>query len=209
MPAETAEIEFAERGESLRVDRPPPPSGPASAAQIRVGGWQRARSGGEALRGGLPVLWTPQIKALWAPLVLPSAAAEGEAEPLALHRLRLSATSLRLQWCAPVGLGLGLGLGLGPASGRSSSGPPSAQPQPATASPRPASASCSDTFWLAGHTDLLRHTGAASRARETSAPRCLSASRLTACASRSGVRSPRGCDWLLKSKTIRSCDSRK
>ena len=59
MPAETAEIEFAELGESLRVDRPPPPSGPVSAAQIRVGGWQRARSGGEALRGGLPVRRMP------------------------------------------------------------------------------------------------------------------------------------------------------
>ena len=115
VPAETAEIEFAERGESLRVDRPPPPSGPVSAAQIRVGGWQRARSGGEALRGGLPVLWTPQIKALWAPLVLPWASADGEAEPLALHRLRLSASSLRLQWCGQPGsqdLGTPLPVGL-------------------------------------------------------------------------------------------------
>ena len=66
------------------------------------------------LRGGLPVLWTPQIKALWAPLVpLPEDASE--AEPLALHRLRLSATSLRLQWCGQPGsqdLGTPLGVGL-------------------------------------------------------------------------------------------------
>ena len=127
--------------------------------------------------------------------MLPWGAGDSEAEPLALHRLRLSATSLRLQWCAPIGLALGLG----PASGRSSSGRPLAQPGPAPGQP-PASLGqlAADIFWLGGHTDLVPHIGAASRARKTSAPRCLSASRSTACASRSGVRSPTGCDWLLR-----------
>ena len=113
VPAETADIEFVEPGLALRVDSSPPPSGAANAAQIKVGGWRTARSGGAVLRGGLPVLWTPQIKALWAPLVpLPEGASE--AEPLALHRLRLSATSLRLQWCGqPPSDDLGTPLGIG------------------------------------------------------------------------------------------------
>ena len=69
--------------------------------------------------------------------MLPWGAGDSEAEPLALHRLRLSATSLRLQWCAPIGLGLGLG----PASGRSRAQaglqPSLGQPRPAHGQPRP------------------------------------------------------------------------
>ena len=115
VPAETAEIEFVEAGEGLRVDQPPPPTGPEGAATIRVGGWEATRSGGAALRGGLPVLWTPQVKALWAPLVpLPTDASAGGRD-LALHPLRLSATSLRLQWCGQApshDLGTSLPVGL-------------------------------------------------------------------------------------------------
>ena len=48
VPAETAEIEFVEAGEGLRVDQPPPPTGPEGAATIRVGGWEATRSGGAA-----------------------------------------------------------------------------------------------------------------------------------------------------------------
>lgn len=91
-------------------DVPPAPTG---RPQIKVGGWQMTRSGGDVRRGGLPVLWTPQIKALWAPLV-PLPEAEGAAS-LALHRLRLSARSLRLQLCgqeASDALGTPLGIGL-------------------------------------------------------------------------------------------------
>jgi hypothetical protein len=115
VPAETAEIEFVEAGEGLRVEQPPPPTGPEGAAAIRVGGWEATRSGGAVLRGGLPVLWTPQIKALWAPLVpLPTDASAGGRD-LALHPLRLSATSLRLQWCGQApshDLGTSLPVGL-------------------------------------------------------------------------------------------------
>ena len=130
--------------------------------------------------------------------MLPWGAGDSEAEPLALHRLRLSATRLRLQGCAPIGLGLGLGP---PAADQAQAGlqPSLGQPRPAPGQP-PASLGqlAADIFWLGGHTDLVPHIGAASRARKTSAPRCLSASRSTACASRSGVRSPTGCDWLFR-----------
>ena len=130
--------------------------------------------------------------------MLPWGAGDSEAEPLALHRLRLSATSLRLQWCAPIGLGLGLG----PASGRSRAQaglqPSLGQPRPAHGQPTASLGQLAGIFWLGGHADLAPPIGAASRARKNSAPRCLSASRSTACASRSGVRSPTGCDWLSR-----------
>ena len=116
VPAEVADIRFAEQG-TLRVDSPPPlvSSGPSAPPSISVGGWAATRSAadGGVLRGGLPVLWTPQIKALWAPLVpLPQGAA---ALALPLHRLRLSARSLRLHACgqaASDALGISLPVGL-------------------------------------------------------------------------------------------------
>ena len=86
--------------------------------------------------------------------MLPWGAGDSEAEPLALHRLRLSATSLRLQWCAPIGLGLGLG----PASGRSRAQaglqPSLGQPRPAHGQPTASLGQLAGIFWLGGHTDL-------------------------------------------------------
>ena len=82
VPAQLADIELCEEGEALAVERPPPPStgaeyydgdgaDGAAPVPIRVSGWAATRSAaaGAAPIGGLPVLWTPQIKALWAPLV--------------------------------------------------------------------------------------------------------------------------------------------
>jgi hypothetical protein len=114
VPAEQADITFSEGGTSLCVAAAPPLKGGASAA-IAVSGWQATRSAAidAPVRGGLPVLWTPQIKALWAPLVpLPAAS---DAVPLSLCRLRLSAKSLRLHWCgqsASSDLGSPLPIGL-------------------------------------------------------------------------------------------------
>ena len=109
VPAEVADIQFDEAGDSLRVELPPVPSAPSRSSAIRVGGWQTTRSSasGAPRRGGLPVLWTPQIKALWAPLVpLPEQTVDGDGDgadtaprTLALHQLRLSARGLRLHWC--------------------------------------------------------------------------------------------------------------
>ena len=53
---------------------------------------------GAALRGGLPILWTPTIKALWAPLIPLPRVPGAEEAALPLHKLRLSAKSLRFQW---------------------------------------------------------------------------------------------------------------
>jgi len=93
----------------------------AGREDIRVVNWARTRSSGKSSSscdasneggisdkpptryGGVPVLWTPSIKALWAPLVplpAPSSTSNAPAAPLPLHQLRLSATSLRLHWCS-------------------------------------------------------------------------------------------------------------
>lgn len=128
-PAELADITFeeGEPGEALGVDAPPAREGAAGVREtIRVRGWAATRSGGvsDADNWNLPVLWTPSIKALWAPFV-PLPAAEG-ATSLPLHRLRLSAASARVQLCAqapsnalgvplPVGLSVeGLRVEIGP-----------------------------------------------------------------------------------------------
>ena len=90
---------------------------------IQVVNWARTRSsakssgsssrrGGDAANvnianepptrfGGVPVFWTPSIKALWAPVVpLPAPSSSNAPAPLPLHQLRLSATSVRLHWCS-------------------------------------------------------------------------------------------------------------
>lgn len=71
-------------------------------------GWSATRSSeattdpSEPRALGLPVLWTPTIKALWAPIALDllgalaALFAPATDEKLALHKLRLSATSLAL-----------------------------------------------------------------------------------------------------------------
>ncbi len=108
VPAEHASIEFAAQS-ALRVDTPPPdddrPAGRStgrSLPEVRLSGWDMTRhaAAGAARRGALPVLWTPSIKALWAPLVpLPPSSDESSGDMLPLHRLRLSASSLRLHVC--------------------------------------------------------------------------------------------------------------
>ena len=60
--------------------------------------------------GNVPIFWTPRIKALWAPILLPLGGKRsgGEDETtsggreeglLLLHKLRLSASALRLRRC--------------------------------------------------------------------------------------------------------------
>jgi len=121
VPAEQAEISFVDGG-ALRVQAAPPLETDQGVTPISVQGWQRTRSShGDAKRvGALPILWTPTIKALWAPfsvtleLPQPSSTAQ-QATALPLHKLRLSASSLRLQWCPQMPsdlLGTPLPLGL-------------------------------------------------------------------------------------------------
>ncbi|KAJ1458553.1 hypothetical protein M885DRAFT_513053 [Pelagophyceae sp. CCMP2097] len=97
VPARRANIGFDDGGNTLTLRR----SGPAAACAYALAGWAAARSSAPAStppageRGfRLPVLWTPEIKALWAPVRLLTFGAPSDA--LRLHDLRLSATSLRI-----------------------------------------------------------------------------------------------------------------
>ena len=119
VPAEVRDITFEEAGDALRVTSAPALSAAAEGAApgaISVEGWLGTRSAVDRSprRGGLPVLWTPSIKALWAPL-LPLPPTGGSESALPLHDLRLSASSLRLHLCAQEAsqeLGTPLPLGL-------------------------------------------------------------------------------------------------
>lgn len=128
VPAEFASIDFQEEndGNMLKVRKYPQPDAPTNESQmITVEGWRNTRVLSQteyetpAKRwGNLPVLWTPTIKALWAPLVLASPMDANDAsEKLPLHKLRLSASAIRLRWSGfdneadPMeGIPLGLGL---------------------------------------------------------------------------------------------------
>lgn len=112
VPAEVADLSFADDGETLSVDAAPALVGPRFSGlsgptqeKIRVGGWAATRSYKDESDGiqygkvgNLPVLWTPSIKALWAPFV-PQASGSDDSQAMPLHRLRLSASSARLHLC--------------------------------------------------------------------------------------------------------------
>ena len=83
VPAETAAIDYADDGAALAVA-----GGPGRYA---VAGWGRTRLGGARRSPALPVAWTPEVKALWAPVGARARAG------LAVHDLRLSATSLAVR----------------------------------------------------------------------------------------------------------------
>jgi hypothetical protein len=102
----------------LMVTAPPNPYAPTNDVQnINVEGWQNTRvlkpneykninanDNGAKRWGNIPVLWTPTIKALWSPWVAggvfapPSSDEIESKEELPLHKLRLSASALRLSW---------------------------------------------------------------------------------------------------------------
>ena len=106
VPAQVADIDFVEGdASSLRVETAPSKLITGVKQRIEVAGWSKTRVLTEEElseakpQGGLPVLWTPTIKALWAPLVpLPGSEDDGE-NALPLHKLRLSANALRLRFC--------------------------------------------------------------------------------------------------------------
>jgi hypothetical protein len=132
---------------SLMVTKHPNPNAPTDEIQtISVEGWDKTRilkpneytNGGIDKRyGAIPVLWTPTIKALWSPWVAggifapptneelndDTSKSKSNRNVLPLHKLRLSASAIRLSWS---GLGrrleesnqvtdddLGLSLGIG------------------------------------------------------------------------------------------------
>lgn len=116
VPAELANIDFVEKrkesdnqSQSLHVTIPPNPNA-STDIDICVEGWKNTRvlvkedyeyaNGNPKRWGGVPVLWTPTIKALWAPFV-PFAGKNGEKQngnELPLRKLRLSASAIRLHW---------------------------------------------------------------------------------------------------------------
>lgn len=119
VPAALANIDLQEElTDSLTVRSAPDILAPTKQ-DIAVSGWKNTRILGESNSsakryGGLPVNWTPSIKALWAPFVLlPSA--EDDDSKLPLHRLRLSASAIRLTLCGQKpsdDLGIPIPLGL-------------------------------------------------------------------------------------------------
>lgn len=126
VPAIVADISFVEDDDGsneqyLSVEPAPDKFDTANRQKIDVRGWSNTRvlnddEMDDEPKGGLPVLWTPTIKALWAPLVPLPASGNGDAdESLPLHRLRLSASALRLKFCpqSPSDiLGIPIGIGL-------------------------------------------------------------------------------------------------
>ncbi len=115
VPAELANIDFDEQREqsdsskntALHVTCPPNPKA-SKDINIRVEGWKNTRllfkedyeyaNFNPKRFGDIPVFWTPTIKALWAPFV-PFASSDGSPDQgLPLHKLRLSASAIRLHW---------------------------------------------------------------------------------------------------------------
>lgn len=103
-------------------DRQNPTTATTNSKQnIVVDGWATTRTlenpSKNVRRGGIPVLWTPSIKALWAPFVPFPSSDKNDDDKLPLHRLRLSASAVRLHFCGqdssdllgvPIPLGLSI-----------------------------------------------------------------------------------------------------
>ena len=128
VPAEVADIRFTENNNdktrtALNVLAAPDPLADTNQRQtIEVSGWSQTRvsNADSPVRGGIPIWWTPSIKALWVRL-LPTFLVPvrqpggGDADGLPVHKLRLSASSLSLQFCGQEPselLGIPLGIGL-------------------------------------------------------------------------------------------------
>lgn len=85
VPAQKARLVFEEEGK-MGIKR-------RNDGGFEISGWKNTRTGGSWRSPGLPVLWTPQIKALWFPLRAPLVQ-NTSPKQYNLHRLRLSAESL-------------------------------------------------------------------------------------------------------------------
>lgn len=107
VPAQVADIDFVESGDIIS-DGPDDGNDNQGKRKFTLSGWENARilnSNETAKRfGNIPIYWTPTIKALWAPLISFAKAGNEEInslknELLPLHKLRLSASALRLKRC--------------------------------------------------------------------------------------------------------------
>mmetsp|Transcript_13518 Transcript_13518/g.29388 ORF Transcript_13518/g.29388 Transcript_13518/m.29388 type:complete len:323 (+) Transcript_13518:84-1052(+) len=102
VPAQVADIDFVESGDLS--DGPDDGNSNQGKRKFTLSGWENARilKSNETARrfGNIPIYWTPTIKALWAPLLFPGGREETpEKQLLPLHKLRLSASALRLKRC--------------------------------------------------------------------------------------------------------------
>eukprot|EP00980_Cylindrotheca_fusiformis_P005726 scaffold1194_cov127-Cylindrotheca_fusiformis.AAC.3 len=105
IPAVLANIVFSEDlSSTLKVENPPSTL-KQQVQNIEVTGWKNTRilkdtedTSKRTPSSGLPVIWTPSIKALWMPFIfLPSS--KNDNSQLPVHRLRLSASAIRLKLC--------------------------------------------------------------------------------------------------------------
>jgi len=125
VPAELANIDFQEdASDSLFVSSAPiteRADGKHDRQSISVSGWKKTRvvdpneENSRQPFSGLPVLWTPSIKALWAPLIPIPSFFTNSNDSLPLHNLRLSASAIRLRLCGQDSsdlLGIPIGIGL-------------------------------------------------------------------------------------------------
>lgn len=108
VPAQVADIDFVESGDILSDGPDAGGNGNNGKRKFTLSGWKNARvlndNEIDAAKqfGNIPIYWTPTIKALWAPLLLPGGIggkAPATEQLLPLHKLRLSASALRLKRC--------------------------------------------------------------------------------------------------------------
>jgi len=93
VPSEYRDIDFQAGGSpGVFID---------NAGGLRVGDWDAMSFAAAGARpwGGLPIWWTPTLKALWFPFS--ARRDEDKGGTLPLRRLRLSAAALRLRWVTP------------------------------------------------------------------------------------------------------------
>ncbi len=123
VPAKVADIDFVEEGSVIQdglEDEAMIGRGGISKKQFKLSGWDNARVlTAEELKqdnnrfGNIPIFWTPTIKALWAPISFLNIFNNEGNDLLPVHKLRLSASALRLKQCQRVGKSEGeLPLGL-------------------------------------------------------------------------------------------------
>jgi hypothetical protein len=108
VPATLADIEFEENGHRI-LDGPDGTIGDAARRKFNLSGWNNARilsKNNDSLSikrfGNVPIFWTPTIKALWAPIFFPFqdlSSRIGNQRSLPVHKLRLSASAMRLKRC--------------------------------------------------------------------------------------------------------------
>mmetsp|Transcript_105 Transcript_105/g.250 ORF Transcript_105/g.250 Transcript_105/m.250 type:complete len:358 (+) Transcript_105:335-1408(+) len=106
VPAQVAEIEFLEEGDVLsdyflQSDKSFTLSGWKNSRILSSPKEANADERGRSVKryGNIPIFWTPTIKALWAPFAIPTNNRAENDSPLPVHKLRLSASALRVRRC--------------------------------------------------------------------------------------------------------------